>query len=163
MRNHNIQSNNKTLKGITSQRLFDNFMDSETYRILNIDTMKKFTAQFKIEGELLTANGDLYSNAEITELIVRRLRNRSADFDKLIEDDGDGDVEEQLHDQDLQIAEEQAATLVDITLSVTDEVYAALESDRDLVYLKAISELENGKIKLFGDETQNNVSHLSFE
>ena len=124
--------------------------------------MRKVTAQFKIEGELLTANADLYSNEEITEMVVQRLRNRSADFDKIIEDDGDDNVEEQLHDQDLGMSEEQATTMVDVTFSVTDDELVTLETDPDLVYLKALSEIESGKLKITGDETQDNISHLSF-
>ncbi|HEX8561383.1 MAG TPA: hypothetical protein VF676_00260 [Flavobacterium sp.] len=124
--------------------------------------MRKVTAQFKIEGELLTANADLYSNEEITEMVVQRLRNRSADFDKIIEDDGDDNVEEQLHDQDLGMSEEQATTMVDVTFSVTDDALVTLETDPDLVYLKALSEIESGKLKITGDETQDNISHLSF-
>ncbi len=125
--------------------------------------MRKLTAQFKIEGELLTANGDLYSNDEISEMVVQRLKNRSADFDKLIEDDGDDDVETQLHDQDLLVGgEDGATTMVAVTLSVSDDAVATLEVDHDLIYLKAISEIESGKLKLANDQTQDNVSHLSF-
>ncbi|HEX8269038.1 MAG TPA: hypothetical protein VF581_04025 [Flavobacterium sp.] len=127
--------------------------------------MRKLTAQFKIEGELLSANGDLYSNDEITEMVLQRLRNRSADFDKLIEDDGDDDVEEQLHDQDLmpENLENQATTMVDVTISVEDDALSKFEMDNDLIYMKVISEITNGNVKIVRDETQDNVSHISYE
>jgi len=125
--------------------------------------MRKVTAQFKIEGELLTANGDLYTNDEISDLVVQRLKNRSADFDKLVEDDGDDNIETQLHDQDLILGEDQATTLVAVTLTVNNDAVATLEIDHDLIYLKAITEIESGKLKISRDETQDNVSHLTFE
>jgi hypothetical protein len=124
--------------------------------------MRKLTAQFKIENELLTALDGSRTQAEITEAVLQRLRNRTAIFDKIIEDDGDDDVEIQLHDQENLDAEGPAATMVDVTFSVNDEVLEKLEAESDLVFLKVISEIDNEHVKLKGDDVQNNVAHISY-
>ena len=124
--------------------------------------MRKLTAQFKIEDELLTAVDGSRTDSEITEAILMRLRNRTAIFDKMIEDDGDDDVEIQLHDQENTNAQGPAATMVDITFSINDDVLDKLEDDPDLVYLKSISELDNGNVKISGDDVQNNIAYISY-
>jgi hypothetical protein len=124
--------------------------------------MRKLTAQFKIEDELLTAVDGSRTESEITEAILMRLRNRTAIFDKMIEDDGDDDVEIQLHDQENTNAQGPAATMVDITFSINDDVLDKLEGDPDLVYLKSISELDNGNVKISGDDVQNNIAYISY-
>ncbi len=122
--------------------------------------MRKVAVQFKIKDELFTTHGNKNTKADIAESVLQRLRNRSADFDKLVEDDGDGNIEDQLHDQDYE--SDVAVTFVDITMSVDDAALEALENDPDLMFVKAISVLQNGDVKLKGDTVQNNVAHISF-
>lgn len=124
--------------------------------------MRKLTAQFRIEDELLTAIDGNKNQSEITESILQRLRNRTAIFDKLIEDDGDDDVEIQLHDHDNLDAEGPAATHVDITFTLEDDVLEILEKDPDLVFVKVLSALDGDKLKLTGDAVQNNIAFISF-
>ena len=124
--------------------------------------MRKLTAQFKIEDELFTTLDGSRSQSDITESILQRLRNRTAIFDKIIEDDGDDDVETQLHDQENMDAEGPAATMVDVTISITDEVLNRLETDPDLVFMKVISEIDSGNVKFSAEDVQNNMAHISY-
>ncbi len=124
--------------------------------------MTNITAQFIITDEDLYSNGDQSKQAEIKEAIIRRLRNRSATFDKLVEYDTDGDDnDEQLYD--LNASEDEVTTLVDVTMTVDDEVLKQLETDPDLVFMKTISELENDNVSLVGEWQQENISHVAFK
>lgn len=124
--------------------------------------MINVTAQFIVTDEELYSNGDQSKQSEIKDAILRRLRNRSATFDKLVEYTPEGnDNDEQLYD--LNADEADTTTLVDITMSVTEDVLKQLEADPDLVFVKAISELENDKSVIIGEWQQENVSHISFK
>ncbi|HEY0046573.1 MAG TPA: hypothetical protein VGB44_07680 [Flavobacterium sp.] len=123
--------------------------------------MINITAQFIITDEALYSNGDKSKQPEIKEAIVRRLRNRSATFDKLVEyDTGGDDNDEQLYD--LNASEDDITTLVDVTMTVDEDVLKQLEADPDLVFMKTISELENENVKIIGEWQQENVSHVAF-
>jgi len=124
--------------------------------------MINITAQFIVTDENLYSNGDKSKQSEIKDAILRRLRNRSATFDKLVEYTPEGnDNDEQLYD--LNADEADMTTLVDITMSVDQDVLDQLEADPDLVFIKAISELENENSVIIGEWQQENLSHISFK
>ena len=122
--------------------------------------MIKVTSQFKIVGELLTTQGELVLKEDIKNLVLERLKSRSATFDKMVEDDGDGDIRQQMHDHDMEIKE--ATTFVDITFLVGEDSIVDVEKNTERIYMKAMDALHNGA-KLCIDTVQNNVAHISFE
>ena len=122
--------------------------------------MIKVTGQFKIVGELITTQGDLVPKEDIRNLVLDRLRSRSATFDKMVEDDGDGDIRKQLHDHDLETKE--PTTFVDITFLVGENSILEVEKDAEKVYMKATDALYNGAT-LCADTVHNNVAHISFK
>ncbi|MBF6609250.1 MAG: hypothetical protein ITG00_11020, partial [Flavobacterium sp.] len=97
---------------------------------------------------------------EIFAEIVQRLRNRSAEFDKIIQDDGDGDFVDQLHDRDAEII--APATFVTIVMNVDDSTREILENDPDLIFVKAIAAMQNENLQIEGDTVHNNIAHLTF-
>lgn len=122
--------------------------------------MIQITSQFKIVGELITTQGELVSKSDMRNLILERLRSRSAIFDKLIVDDGDGDIRKQLHDHDLETKER--TTFVDVTFLVGLDLITALENDTEKIYMKAMDSLQKGAT-LSADTVQNNIAHISFK
>ena len=135
--------------------------------------MGNIVAQFKIEGESLTSG---YKESDIKATVIQRLRNRSAIFDKIVEEDVNED-HEQLNDfmhqadEESQEMEESDAdfdsdvtmtTFVDIELSVNEEQLQKLEADADLVYMKAISELESDEHQFESSQQGENVTHLAY-
>lgn len=122
--------------------------------------MGKIAAQFLIANELFTTHSDKSSKDEIFTEIVQRLRNRSAEFDKIVQDDGDGDFADQLHDRDAEII--APATFVTIVMHVDDSTREILESDPDLIFVKAIAAMQNENLQIEGDTVQNNIAHLTF-
>ena len=122
--------------------------------------MIQVTSQFKIVGELITTQGELVSKSDMRNLILERLRSRSAIFDKLIVDDGDGDIRKQLHDHDLETKER--TTFVDVTFLVGMDLITALENDTEKIYMKAMDALQKGAT-LSADTVQNNIAHISFK
>lgn len=122
--------------------------------------MINITVQFRIEDELITTKEDLFSKFTIAAAILQRLKNRTASFDKLVEDDGDGDIYEQLHDGDLETS--GALTFVDITFPIESDKLAEYENDAELIFMKSIETLQNGA-KLVRETLVNDIAHISFK
>ena len=116
--------------------------------------------QFRIEKELISAHDPLFANSDIQQEIVQRLKNGSATFDKMVEDDGDGDMNEQLYET--VVINHRPTTFMDITFSVNQEQLDLLENDAELVLMKSISALQKDA-KLENDVVKNRVAFLSFK
>ena len=116
--------------------------------------------QFRIEKELISAHDPLFANSDIQQEIVQRLKNGSATFDKMVEDDGDGDMNEQLYET--VVINHRPTTFMDITFSVNQEQLELLENDAELVLMKSISALQKDA-KLENDVVKNRVAFLSFK
>ena len=122
--------------------------------------MIAITVQFRIDDEQITSKEDLYPKEIISAAILQRLLNRTASFDKLVEDDGDGDIYEQLHDNDLETF--GAATFVDITFPIEATKLHEYENDSELVYAKSIETLRNNA-QIVRDTFVGDIAHLSFK
>ena len=116
--------------------------------------------QFRIEKELISAHDPLFADSNIQQEIVQRLKNGSATFDKMVEDDGDGDMNEQLYET--VVINHRPTTFMDITFSVNQEQLELLENDAELVLMKSISALQKDA-KLENDVVKNRVAFLSFK
>lgn len=116
--------------------------------------------QFRIEKELISAHDPLFADSDIQQEIVQRLKNGSATFDKMVEDDGDGDMNEQLYET--VVINHRPTTFMDITFSVNQEQLELLENDAELVLMKSISALQKDA-KLENDVVKNRVAFLSFK
>lgn len=107
-------------------------------------------AQFRIEKEALLNNET--GNNELKSAITARLRNRSAIFDRLIEAGFNENVEQLSDENDesdpIQAEEVNLKTLIDVALSVDDQTLRALEQDEDLVYVKALSEINSDALQM---------------
>lgn len=107
-------------------------------------------AQFRIEKEALLNNET--GNNEVKSAITARLRNRSAIFDRLIEAGFNENVEQLSDENDesdpIQAEEVNLKTLIDVALSVDDQTLRALEQDEDLVYVKALSEINSDALQM---------------
>lgn len=115
--------------------------------------------QFRIEKELVSANDPLFAESDVQQEILQRLKNGSATFDKMVEDDGDGDMDEQLYET--VVINHRPSTFVDLSFSVNKEQLEMLENDAELVLMKSISALQNDA-KLTNDVVKNRVAFLSF-
>ncbi len=115
--------------------------------------------QFRIEKELVSAHDPIFEKSDIQQEIIQRLKNGSAKFDKMVEDDGDGDMDEQLYET--VVINHRPTTFVDLTFSVNQEQLEKLENDADLVLMKSIATLQKDK-KLANDIVKNRVAFLSF-
>lgn len=121
--------------------------------------MTNIIVQFRIEEELISAHDPLFAKSDIQQEIIHRLKNGSATFDKLVEDDGDGDMDEQLYET--VIIKQRPTTFVDLAFSVNEEQLKKMEGDAELVMMKSISALLND-VKLSKDVVKNRVAFLSF-
>ncbi|HEX9981214.1 MAG TPA: hypothetical protein VGB50_11680 [Flavobacterium sp.] len=128
--------------------------------------MRNVIAQFRIEDEALY-KGDDTQKEEIKSTVIQRLRNRSAIFDKIVEADYDENLE-QLTDEaspqeEFPDPEDiKLTTLVDVTLIVNDEMLEKIEADPDLVYVKALSDIDGEELSIEPTQQSYNVSHIAF-
>ncbi len=121
--------------------------------------MTNVIVQFRIEKELVSAHDPIFEDLDIKQEIVQRLKNGSATFDKMVEDDGDGDMDEQLYET--VVINYRPTTFIDLKFSVNKEQLSKLENDAELVLMKSISALQNDA-KLANDVVKNRVAFLSF-
>ncbi|RZJ35558.1 MAG: hypothetical protein EOO51_05315 [Flavobacterium sp.] len=107
-------------------------------------------AQFRIEDEALITPES--NNEEIKSTIIARLRNRSAIFDRLVEAGFDENLEQLVDenpDEEFVTPEEvNLKTLVNVAFEVNVEALKALEANEDLVFVKALSEVEHGQSEM---------------
>lgn len=115
--------------------------------------------QFRIEKELVSTHDPIFADSNIQHEIVQRLKNGSATFDKMVEDDGDGDMNAQLYET--VVINHRPTTFMDITFSVNQEQLELLENDAELVLMKSIAALQKDA-KLTNDIVKNRVAFLSF-
>lgn len=120
----------------------------------------EITAQFIITNESLYSGGNSARHNEIKDAVVRRLRNRSATFDKIVEAESRPN-DPQLND--FQGSSEEPTTLIDVTMTVAASVLQHLEADPDLIFMKAISELERKGMVIVKEWHRENVSHIDFK
>ena len=121
--------------------------------------MTNVIVQFRIEKELVSAHDPIFEKSDITEEILQRMKNGSATFDKMVEDDGDGDMDDQLYET--VVINHRPTTFIDLAFSVNDEQLEKLENDAELVLMKSIAALQKDA-KLANDVVKNRVAFLSF-
>ncbi|HEY0092531.1 MAG TPA: hypothetical protein VGB43_08605 [Flavobacterium sp.] len=120
----------------------------------------EITAQFIIDDESIYSGGNRERHGNVKEAIIRRLRNRSATFDKIVEADSRPD-DPQLND--FQGPSDEPRTLVDVTMEINESVLQQLEADQDLVFVKAISELEKDSIEIVNEWQRESLAHVDFK
>ena len=121
--------------------------------------MTNVIVQFRIEKELVSAHDSIFEDSDIQQEIIQRLKNGSATFDKMVEDDGDGDMDEQLYET--VVIKHRPTTFIDLAFSLNDEQLEMLENDAELVLMKSIAALQKDA-KLTNDIVKNRVAFLSF-
>ncbi len=126
---------------------------------LKNNTMIDVIVQFRIEKELVSAHDPIFEDSNIQHEIIHRLKNGSAKFDKMVEDDGDGDMTEQLYET--VIINHRPTTFVDFKFSVEKSQLEEFENNADLVMMKSIAALQKDA-KLANDIVKNRVAFLSF-